>query len=201
MAQRPNNTIPQEVRQLRLCASLSGCGRAVEECLKESKATDMSVYDDRELGYSDWMNGDIGSSSTFVVRNSRNKNIVLLPLDNRIISGPAMKQGGVADCAILTLTDMSFVEFKTNVTSNSEANIHSKTLDAITQLWHTYDGIIRPKCLKKGIDLPQCVKIDFFIVFNKELDVTGAMASRLNEQMEFMNDHHFPLFFENEKEF
>ena len=45
------------------------------------------------------------------------------------------------------------------------------------------------------------VDIEFYIVFNKELDVTSASASRLNYQMEFMNDHHFPLYFDNEKNF
>ena len=126
---------------------------------------------------------------------------MLLPLDNRIISGSTIKEGGVADCALLTMTDLSFVEFKTNVTSNSTKNIDSKTDDAIKQLWHTYDGIIKPRCHAKGINIPQIVKLDFFIVFNKELDVTGAMASRLNYQQEFMENYGYPLFFDNEKNF
>ena len=69
------------------------------------------------------------------------------------------------------------------------------------QLWHTYDGIISPRCLAKGINIATMVDVEFYIVFNKELDVTSATASRLNQQMEFMSNHNFPLYFENEKDF
>lgn len=193
--------IPQEVKQLRLCFSLHDCGAPVDVCLKESVAMEISVFDDGNLGYSDWKDGYDGSSNVFVAHNNERKKIVLLPLDNRIISGSTIKEGGVADCALLTMTDLSFVEFKTNVTSNSTKNIDSKTDDAIKQLWHTYDGIIKPRCHAKGINIPQIVKLDFFIVFNKELDVTGAMASRLNYQQEFMENYGYPLFFDNEKNF
>ena len=125
----------------------------------------------------------------------------MLPLDNRIISGPKVKQGGVADCAVLTMDNMSFIEFKTNVKSNTDWNISEKTEDAINQLWHTFNEIISPRCSAKGIDIAKMVDIEFYIVFNKELDVTSSSASRHNYQMEFKNDHDFPLYFVNEKNF
>lgn len=201
MANQPNNNIPQEVKRLRLCSSLQGCGGGVEVCLKESNEVAMSLYDDASLGYTDWINGNSGLPDTFTANNASNKKLVLLPLDNRIISGPVVKQGGVADCAVLTMDNMSFIEFKTNVMSNTDFNIGAKTEDAINQLWHTYDGIISPRCFAKGVDIAQLVDIEFYIVFNKELDVTTATASRLNHQMEFMSEHNFPLYFENEKNF
>lgn len=201
MANHPDNNIPQEVRRLRLCSSLQDCGGAVNVCIKESDEVAMSIYDDTVLGYTDWINGDSDSPNAFIAHNADNKKLILLPLDNRIISGPVVTQGGVADCAVLTMDNISFIEFKTNVTSNTELNIRSKTEDAISQLWHTYDGIISPRCLAKGIDIATMVDVEFYIVFNKELDVTSATASRLNHQMEFMRDHNLPLYFENEKNF
>lgn len=201
MANHPDNNIPQEVRRLRLCSSLQSCGGTVEVCLKESNEVAMSIYDDASLGYTDWINGNSGLPDTFIANNAGNKKLVLLPLDNRIISGPVVKQGGVADCVVLTMDNMSFIEFKTNVTSNTDFNISAKTEDAINQLWHTYDGIISPRCLAKGVDIATMVDIEFYIVFNKELDVTSATASRLNHQMEFMRNHNLPLYFENEKNF
>lgn len=201
MANHPDNNIPQEVRRLRLCSSLQSCGGAVEVCLKESNEVAMSIYDDASLGYTDWINGNSGLPDTFIANNAGNKKLVLLPLDNRIISGPVVKQGGVADCVVLTMDNMSIIEFKTNVTSNTDFNISAKTEDAINQLWHTYDGIISPRCLAKGVDIATMVDIEFYIVFNKELDVTSATASRLNHQMEFMRNHNLPLYFENEKNF
>lgn len=201
MANQPNNNIPQEVKRLRLCSSLQGCGEAVEVCLKESNDVAMSIYDDTSLGYTDWIKGNSGLPDSFIANNASNKKLILLPLDNRIISGSAVKQGGVADCAVLTIDNMSFIEFKTNVTSNTDFNISAKTKDAINQLWHTFNGIISPRCSAKGIDIAKMVDVEFYIVFNKELDVTSATASRLNNQMEFMSDHNFPLYFENEKDF
>lgn len=202
MAKHSNNkAIPVEVQRLRLCSSLQGCGGNVALCLKESDAPLISIYDDETLGFSDWEVGNNGSPKSFLTHNNASKNIVLLPLDNRIITGPKIKQGGVADCAILTLSDMSFIEFKTNVTYNSEENINLKTEDAIRQLWHTYNGIIKPRCAKNKVNIPKLVNIDFFIIFNKDLDVTGAMASRLNYQTEFMNNYGLPLYFDNKKDF
>lgn len=163
MANHPDNNIPQEVRRLRLCSSLQSCGGTVEVCLKESNEVAMSIYDDASLGYTDWINGNSGLPDTFIANNAGNKKLVLLPLDNRIISGPVVKQGGVADCVVLTMDNMSFIEFKTNVTSNTDFNISAKTEDAINQLWHTYDGIISPRCLAKGVDIATMVDIEFYI--------------------------------------
>ena len=202
MATSSDSNIPQEVVRLRLCKSLQDCGKQeVEHCLKESKASAMAIYDDECCGYTDWAVEFADISKSFIARNPQCKNMVLLPLDNRIISGPGVTQGGVADCAVLTMTEMTFIEFKTNVVSNTEENIDSKTEDGIRQLLHTYDGVIKPRCLANGIEIQKCVDVDFFVMFNKELDVTNTMASRQNYQMEFMNDHGLPLYFENEKDF
>lgn len=195
------NNIPNEVKRLRLCSSLQNCGGAVEVCMKESNDPIMSIFDDSTLGYTDWVIGNSGKSDAFTANNATNKKLILLPLDNKIISGHNVKKGGVADCAVLTMNDLSFIEFKTNVTLNSEDNLSVHTENAMKQLWHTYDGIISPRCLAKGINIATMVDVEFYIVFNKELDVTSATASRLNQQMEFMSNHNFPLYFENEKDF
>lgn len=126
MPNQTNNNIPIEVKRLLLCSSLKDCGGAVEACLKESDEVAMSIYDDAVLGYSDWINGDSGLPDAFIAYNADNKKLILLPLDNRIISGPKVKQGGVAECAVLTMDNMSFIEFKTNVKSNTDWNISKK---------------------------------------------------------------------------
>lgn len=155
------------------------------------------------MGYSDWSEtiNTADVSRSFIARNDNETEIVLLPLDNRIISGPAVTKGGVNDCAILTEKQMSLIEFKTNVTSNSDKNIEDKTSDAIKQLWHTFNEIISPRCSAKGISLEKAVDIDFFVIFDSNLDVTNVTASRLDKQMEFLQKNGFPLFFNNEKLF
>ena len=203
MEQQQDKAIPEAIKRLRLCASLKDCGHSVESCFKQSSAKLLYAYDDEVLGYSDWNKTvtpeDV--SRTFIVHNDNAVEIILLPLDNRIISGPVVTKGGVNDCAILTERQISFVEFKTNVTSNSEQNIGDKTDDAIAQLWHTYNEIISPRCSSKGISLATSVEIDFFVIFDSNLDVTNTTASRLDKQMEFLEKNKFPLFFDNEKSF
>jgi len=203
MEQPQNKAFPEAIKRLRLCASLKDCGHAVEDCFKLSSAPCLYAYDDNALGYSDWSEAIAPKSvsRSFIVRNDSTVEIVLLPLDGRIISGPAITQGGVNDCAILTEKQMSFIEFKTNVTSNSDKNIEDKTNDAINQLWHTFNGIISPRCTAKGISLANAVDIDFHVVFDSNLDVTCATALRQDKQMEFLMTNGFPLFFDNEKSF
>ena len=73
------------------------------------------------------------------------------------------------ECLILTEAELSFVEFKTNVESNSYLNFLDKAADAIAELWHTYSGIIKPKCCKalRKEELP--IEVDFYVVFDKDL--------------------------------
>lgn len=196
-----NNNIPKEVSRLRLCSALQNCGHSVEMCLKKSKASKIVVFDDDTLGYTDWRIRGKNRPDAFTIHNKFKKTIVLLPLDHRIISGPNIIVGGVADCAILTTSNLDFIEFKTNVIGNSVENLDTRTEKAMKQLWRTYDGIFKPRCLQNSIDIPALVKIEFYIVFNKELDVTGAMASRQNYQEEFRERYGYRLFFENEKEY
>ena len=127
--------------------------------------------------------------------------MILLPLDGRIITGKNIIQGGVCDCALLTNKEMSFVEFKTNVLSANDLTILQRANEAIDQLWHTYDGIINPKCQKVGVEVKQKVSIDFYVVFDNDLRVTGAQASLQNLQNEFLLDKHYQLYFQNHKQF
>lgn len=203
MQQCQNIEIPKAVKQLRLCKSLEDCGQSVASCLKLSTAKVLYTYDDTDLTYSDWSESIAPDqiSRSFIVRNDDNVEIVLLPLDNRIISGPMVTKGGVNDCAILTERQMSLIEFKTNVTSNSDRNMEAKTNDAIDQLWHTFDEIISPRCKAKGIDLTDKIDIDFFVIFDSNLDVTNVTASRLEKQVAFLEKTGFQLYFDNEKSF
>lgn len=213
MQQCQNKEIPEAVKQLRLCESLKDCGKSVASCLKLSTAKVLYTYDDTDLKYSNWSESIAPDqiSRSFIVRNDNKVEIVLLPLDNRIISGPMVTKGGVNDCAILTERQMSLIEFKTNVTSNSDRNMEAKTNDAIKQLWHTFDEIIYPRCKAKGIDLKAKrnidmnmdinIDIDFFVIFDRNLDVTNFTASRSEKQVAFLEKTGFQLYFDNEKSF
>ena len=199
-----NKDLPDAVKQLRLCSALRNCGQAgVDDAFEQSDDENMYVYDNESLGYSVWTNDEhtVSLPKTFNAQNPDKNTLILLPLDGRIITGKNIIQGGVCDCALLTNKEMSFVEFKTNVLSANDLTILQRANEAIDQLWHTYDGIINPKCQKVGVEVKQKVSIDFYVVFDNNLRVTGAQASLQNLQNEFLLDKHYQLYFQNHKQF
>lgn len=199
-----NNNLPVAITRLRLCSALKNCGPVgVEKAFDKSDDESLYVYDDKRLGHSDWINVEpVGfSSKTFNAQNPNKNILVLLPLDGLIITGAHIIQGGVCDCALLTDKELSFIEFKTNVLSTNDLTVLQRANEAKEQLWHTYDGIINPECRKVGVDVKQEVSIDFYIVFDNDLSVTGVRADFQNLQNDFLLNKHYPLFLGNSKQF
>lgn len=199
-----NKDLPVAITQLRLCSALKSCGQiGVKDAFDKSEDETLYVYDDENLGFSDWTNNKhtVSLSMTFNAQNLNKNTLVLLPLDGRIITGKNFIKGGVCDCALLTDKELSFVEFKTNVLSSNNLTILQRANEAIDQLWHTYIGIVYPECRKVGVEVEKMVLIDFYVVFDNNLGVTGVRADLQNLQNEFLVDKQYPLFFENNKRF
>ena len=199
-----NRDLPAAITQLKLNSALRNCGQlGVEAAFAESNDENLYVYDHQGKGHSVWTNDededDVSLSKTFHAQNPNRNTLVLLPLDGCIITGKHL--GLRCDCALLTDKELSFVEFKTNVSSTKDLTILQRATKAKDQLWHTYDGIIKPKCQKVGIDISLKVSIDFYVVFDSDLSVTGVRADFQNLQNEFLQDKPYPLFFQNNKQF
>lgn len=204
MPRPSNNTnIPTAVKKLRLCSALSDCGRiSVQQAMVISTDNCLYVYDDATLGYSDWTNiVPSNLSETFSADNPNNTEIVLLPLDNRIITGPKVTQGGVCDCALLTVNELSLIEFKTNAKTVSNKTLEQRCREASSQILHTIDGIIKPKCSQKGIDIDKKVDIDAYIVFDSQLNVTSVQTIFQAIAMEVLEKNKLLLFVDNKKTF
>lgn len=205
MPRPSNNTnIPTAVSNLRLCSALSDCGRiGVQQAMVISTDSRLYVYDDATKGYSYWTTNIVPSnlSETFSADNPNNIEIVLLPLDNRIITGPKVTQGGVCDCALLTVNELSLIEFKTNAKTVSNKTLEQRCREASSQILHTIDGIIKPKCSQKGIDIDKKVDIDAYIVFNNELNVTSVQTIFQAIAMEVLEKNKLLLFVDNKKTF
>lgn len=197
--------LPTAITQLQLCPALKKCTHiGVEKAFDKSDDENLYVYDDPKIKYSDWNNDKhaVLLSKTFNAQNPNKNTLVLLPLDGRIITKRDFIRGGVCDCALLTDKELSFVEFKTNVLSSSKnLTILHSAQKAIRQLWHTYDGIIDTECKKMDVDILDYVSIDFYIVFDSELEVTGIRADFQNLQLDFLIEKKQSLYFENSKQF
>lgn len=199
-----NRDLPAAITQLKLCYALRFCGPlGVVGAFDKNDDENLYVYDDDALGYSDWTNVEPTAflSKTFHAQNPNRNTLVLLPLDGRIITGDHFIRGGICDCALLTDKELSFIEFKTNVSSDLDKTILEHAEKAVDQLWHTYDSIINPECRRVGIDITLNVSIDFYVVFDSVLGVTGARADIQNLQNEFLQEKHYPLYYQNNKQF
>lgn len=203
-----DRNLPVAITNLRLCSALQYCGAlGVANAFDKSSAEYLYIYDDSKLGYTDWT--DVAPefvSKCFVATNPNNNTIVLLPLDHRILTGKSFVAGGICDGMLLTEKEMCLIEFKTNVTSSNYQTIVQRANDAIDQLWHTFDDIIKPKCTTlsiagQPIDVEQMLSIDFYVVYDKDLEVTGANSELMDLQTQFLTDKSHPLYFDNGKTF
>lgn len=198
-----DRTLPVAITNLRLCAALQDCGNlGVANAFDKSSAAFLFVYDDQTIGYTDWTDREPEHvSKCFKALNSNHSTLVLLPLDGRIVTGARVVKGGVCDGVILTEREMCFVEFKTNVTSSNDQTILQRGEEAIGQLWHTYDDVVRPRCAAMSKALEKLVSVDFHVVFDENLKITGANSSLMELQDQFLEDKKYTLFFDNQKTF
>lgn len=195
--------LPAAITNLKLCTALKNCGAtSVVDAFDKSSADHLYVYDDGNLGNIDW--NDIEPefvAKCFVATNPKNITISLVPLDHRILTGTSVIAGGVCDGMLLTEKEMCLIEFKTNVTSSNYQTIIQRANEAIEQLWHTFDGVIKPRCAAQTKDVEQMLSVEFHIVFDKDLEVTGANSELMDMQIQFLTNNSHPLYFDNGKTF
>lgn len=198
-----NKDLPAAITNLRLCTALQNCGATgVADAFDISTADCLYVFDERKLRYTDWTDVEPEFvSKCFVVTNPNINTIVLLSLDGRILTGASVIAGGVCDGMLLTEKEMCLIEFKTNVSWFNYLTIIQRAKEAIGQLWHTFDGIIKPRCAAQSKDIEQMLSVDFHVVFDKDLEVTGANSELMDLQFQFLTDNGHPLYFDNGKAF
>lgn len=203
--QSNNRDLPEAITRLKLCIAFKPCGHVgVVDAFDKSDAGVLYVYDDNSLGYTDWTNitpAPEMESKCLKVTNPNNDTIVLLPLDGRILTGENSTRGGVCDGMVLTQKEMCLVEFKTNADSENFHTIIERANKGITQLSNTFEKVIKPNCATQNIDIEKMLSIEFYVVFDKSLNVTSAKAELMELQAQFLINNKHSLYFNNEKSF
>src|SRR5574344_1413330 len=143
-----NQELPAAIKKLKLCSALKNCGGCkVDKAFDKSTDSKLFVFDNDQLHYSEWTNEMPDFvSKTFRVDNPKNTVIVLLPLDHKLITGQTLIRGGICDCAILTENELSFIEFKTNTSTNSYLTFLNRRHTGFTLLPHTSLVRSTPTC-------------------------------------------------------
>ena len=107
----------------------------------------------------------------------------------------------MCDCALLTVNELSLIEFKTNAKTESDKTLEQRCREALSQILNTINGIIKPKCNQQRIDIERKVDIDAYIVFNNELNVTGIKATFQAIAMDVLEENKLLLYVDNKKTF
>lgn len=131
-----------------------------------------------------------------VILNEKNKLIVLLAIDQKLIDN---HQGGIADCAVFDDRKIEFVEFKTNAYGNSEEAIRDTFDKACSQLKETLI-VFKSQLLAVGVDLFQVVVVECRVVVAHRFP--RATATKQDYCLQFASETNgIELFFERQVRF
>lgn len=159
------------------------------ECWTIRMDKELMVVDDDTLKYSHFSNDINEEQKALMVINNNYKVIILLSIDNKLISG---LEGGIADCAIFDDEQFRFVEFKTNALGNSEKAVRDTFDKATSQLIATYQ-LFTNRLDDVGIQFNDAVTISCHIVVSHSFPKSKAVKQEY--QLAFADEHCMELNF------
>jgi|GEM_PF-1903115 len=163
------------------------------KCLFEhGNSAQLFACDSNEKGYSTFISdtSGVGKDKCFIVRNNKHIDVFLWRIDG-VLYGKDTK----CDCAILTSTQLDFVEFKTNAANSSSEAIRQNYEKACDQLSSTIKDVKR-KCGGVNILIEKERSLKAFAVFNRTVPRITAYENNLKRK--FLKENKIRLSFENE---
>lgn len=135
-------------------------GKRFEKAWTVRADSRLLVIDDDADQISKFSDSKDDEPRALVVLNEKNKLIVLLAIDHKLIDN---HPGGIADCAVFDDEQLEFVEFKTNAYGNSEESIRDTFEKACVQLKETLT-VFNDSLSSIGIDLFEAMVVECRIV-------------------------------------
>ena len=162
-----------------------------DECWTVRTDSKLLVIDDNQSKLSVFSNEESDICRALVIQNLQNKEIVLLSVDNRLLSNI---QGGIADCALLDTCKFYFVEFKTNALGNSDKAVRDTFDTACKQLKNTL-MIFAERLANVGIEFLNMVEVSCKIVVSESFP--KSKATKQEYRVAFLEKNGIPLDFKN----
>lgn len=160
------------IDRLRLDEAFSaGTVRPFSDCWQVRMDSLLSIVDDDDDKTTRFSDDEEEQWKALVIVNERNRQIVLLSIDNKLIKN---HPGGIADCAIFDERQFRFVEFKTNAYGNSEQAIRDVIEKAMSQLVETIK-VFRGRLKIVSICLEECAKLSCHIVLSHSFPRSKAL--------------------------
>ena len=163
--------------------------RPFNECWTVRMDKELLIVDDDEQKFSRFSDNLEEGNKALMIINEKNKQIVLLSIDNKLI---ASHPGGITDCALFDTEQFRFIEFKTNAYGNSEKAVHDTFEKASHQLIETIH-VFADKMDKVGIHFEDATVISCHIVVSHSFPKSKAMKQEF--QLAFAEETGYALDF------
>ena len=163
--------------------------RPFNDCWTVRMDKELLIVDDDEQKFSRFSDIPEEGNKALMIINEKNKQIVLLSIDNKLI---ASHPGGITDCALFDTEQFRFIEFKTNAYGNSEKAVHDTFEKASHQLIETIH-VFADKMDKVGIHFEDATVISCHIVVSHSFPKSKAMKQEF--QLAFAEETGYALDF------
>ena len=167
------NYIPEAVRRLKLVRAFRGYNPGILDCIEVLRDSKIMIVDDTEGICISKREEDTYRCCLCI--NPNNNEIVVLPLDKRLVK---QRAGGMADGAVFDEQKFVFLEFKDQSQGNSFDTVGSTYTKACSQLTAALT-LFEKRLSSTGIDFSKNVDVNCHIIVSDKFPRTSALEQNL----------------------
>lgn len=177
------------IDDLKLAEAFAQPHKPFDQCWNVRMDSELLVIDDDNTHAARFSDAPDDMGRALMVINEKNKEIVLLSIDNMLI---ASHKGGITDGAIFDTEQFHFIEFKTNALGDSEQAVNDTFEKAIGQLSETIKVFV-DKLTPQGVNLTEVRQVYCHIVVSERFP--RARAARQAYSLRFFDEEGIELSF------
>lgn len=177
------------IDDLKLAESFAQSHQPFDECWTVRMDSELLVIDDDQTHVTRFSNDPDDAGRALMVVNAKNKEIVLLSIDNKLV---ANRKDGITDGALLDMEQFHFIEFKTNAMGNSEQAVYDTFDKAVGQLRETIKVFVERLELQEVDLLSERMVMCHVVVSDR---FPRSRATRQNYSLQFFDETGVELSF------
>lgn len=177
------------IDDLKLVESFAQSHKPFDECWTVRMDSELLVIDDDQTHATRFSNDPDDAGRALLVVNAKNKGIVLLSIDNKLV---ANRKGGITDGALLDMEQFHFIEFKTNAMGNSTQAVYDTFDKAVGQLRETIKVFVERLELQEVDLLSERMVMCHVVVSDR---FPRSRATRQNYSLQFFDETGVELSF------
>lgn len=159
MAKRINDSLPNEVKHLRLGSAFRSFTNTFSNCIETTSDKRFFIVDD---GYTRISNLQEDEHRACIANNPNSHQVIVLAIDHKLI---AQRVGGMADGAAFDMNNFYLLEFKDQAQGKTIQSIEETFDKAMLQLRQALNLFI-DRTREVGVDLMKEVNVEAHIIVN-----------------------------------